>query len=159
MKSYNGFTAKERMEADKIQKSAIENGTFKYEKKCCICGQSKGHIMLHLENYYEPLNPEFVKPICVECHMKLHARFKKPNAWINHLKRLRKGYISNPYFSVYNYIKYNPFDYQDEVPISTENFIPDKSKWYETLNLYEENLKDTIYDKYKKFKQTSLFPF
>ena len=73
MKEYNGFSGKERDKVAVIIRKAIQSGELPAPNKCCMCGQEKGMLHYHLEDYSKPL--EDLQPICVGCHMRLHIRF------------------------------------------------------------------------------------
>jgi hypothetical protein len=147
LKPYNGFSGEERNKTIYIQKKAIKEGKLKLKHKCCVCGQEEGLIMLHLENYFKPIDPDEVKEICVECHLKLHARFHKPMDWLRHCLNVREGIKSPVYFSVFDYIKKNPFGKKDSDPVE---FTPDPTKWWENLSLEKLDLKNTIYKQDKE---------
>lgn len=88
MKDYNGFPAEFRTKVYNQQKT--QGLMIPISKmSCSICGGSGGFMMGHTENYYDLTD---LRPVCVECHMKLHARFSRPGVWIMHLMALIEGY-------------------------------------------------------------------
>lgn len=141
MKDYNGFSGAERNKADYIQKKAIAKGELVVEQKCCMCGQTEGLIMRHMENYSNPLDLNAIIPMCVECHLKLHSRFSKPVMWIKHCLAVRAGYVSTPYDKVRFFNEKNEGE-----TIESLGFMPDESKWWECLSLQEQDLKNTLYN-------------
>lgn len=142
LSTYNGFSGKERSATDRLQKKAITEGRLKLKKICCVCGQTQGAIMMHLENYFKPLDPDEIKEMCVECHLSLHSRFRKPNTWIKRCLDARKGIKSKPYYSAWAYIQETNIHSTDLDPIE---FIPDKTKWWECLSFEKQDLRNTLY--------------
>lgn len=87
MKDYNGFPPEFRTKVYNLQKGMglmVPIGKM----ACSICGGSGGLMMGHSENYYDLYD---LRPVCVECHMKLHARFSRPRTWANHLHDVSRG--------------------------------------------------------------------
>jgi hypothetical protein len=60
---------------------------------CCACGQDKGVIDAHAEDYSEPFaagkTDEF--HLCFTCHMILHCRFRNRSAWDRYRDAIRAG--------------------------------------------------------------------
>lgn len=146
---YNGFSFRQREITWKIQKKLREQGRFDWTKEqCCMCGCSKGLIMPHLENYFDWEN---YYPLCVECHMKLHARYNAWNGWIDYLNKLRNGYQSLGFDKVFDYFR--TADNRQYFAFSkNQPFIPSKVLWYENLkatkiNLYQELVDNESYSK------------
>lgn len=80
MKSYNGFTPAQRIQGDAIVKEAIARGELPplSEQKCCLCGQTKGILHYHQEDYSPDKVVASSRPLCWVCHMMLHSRFSHP---------------------------------------------------------------------------------
>ena len=129
MKSYNGFSPKQRMDGDKILKAAIAAGTWSFEKKCLMCGTTEGHIWIHNEDYNRPI--EDARPLCVACHMALHKRFSFPNRWRLFCLWLRAGNRSPGYRTNGEYFVKHPYPKND---LEDVVFTPDPSKWWEMLS-------------------------
>jgi hypothetical protein len=86
MKDYNGFSAAERQEVYNKQRDLGLIDAL--PQICSVCGGTGGQIMGHTEDYR---NLHDLREICVECHMKLHARFSRPGAWIKLLQDIAAG--------------------------------------------------------------------
>ena len=95
MKDYNGFSGEQRAKVGNLITKAIKQGRLSPPSKCCLCGQTKGVLHYHLEDYSKPF--EDLRPICVGCHMRLHIRFDYPNLWKKHLQDLRNNKKSPAY--------------------------------------------------------------
>ena len=83
MKSYNGFTPKQRYAGLAIVKQAIADGRLKPIKECSctFCGQDRGIRQYHSEDYTPERIVDQVIPLCWRCHMMLHSRFSHPLSW------------------------------------------------------------------------------
>lgn len=83
LKSYNGFTADQREEGDKILKKAISEGKLlpPSKCKCYLCGQDKGIRHYHCEDYSEENILDDSKVLCWRCHMMVHTRFRHPRSF------------------------------------------------------------------------------
>lgn len=104
MQEYNGFTEKERLKGDRIIKNAIKNGEILplTQAKCCVCGQDKGIIQYHCEDYTPENILDDIAPICWHCHQQLHRnRANNPEKWKQYLKDVKNGILKKP---VYNKI-------------------------------------------------------
>ena len=102
MQEYNGFTEKERLKGDRIIKNAIKNGEKLplTQVKCCVCGQDKGIIQYHCEDYTPENILDDIAPLCWHCHQQLHRnRENNPEKWMQYLKDVKKGILKKP---VYN---------------------------------------------------------
>lgn len=126
MKDYNGFSASQRTKVGNIQKKAIADGIWNYERKCSMCGLENDKIMFHNEDY----NTIFEGyPLCIECHLRLHARYSKPNVWKKYMLFVRNGGKGRNWGSVYEFIKGDKYQY--DLPFV--EFVSDTSKWWEVL--------------------------
>ena len=78
--SYNGFTAAERRAAGKVIRAELADGRLLFAPSCSLCNRAltPSHQM-HLEDYATPLS---AYPICRRCHVILHLRFIRPEAWL-----------------------------------------------------------------------------
>lgn len=137
MKDYNGFTGNQRNRVATIIRKAINKGDISPPQKCDICGQDKGQIHYHLEDYSKPL--EDLKPICVGCHMRLHIRFEYPNLWKQHLLDIRAGKKSPPYTSTFAFFKAMR-SAGITADIAATPALDNPRLWYELLHLTPINL-------------------
>jgi hypothetical protein len=125
--SYNGFSAAERMRADRIMRAAIRAGLISPTMRC-FCGLTPpAALMYHLEDYCKPLEPIVA---CVECHMRLHSRFRAPNRWRAHCLRIRTE-PATPYTSVIHYFGATRAERADVEHVA---LTPDQSRWWENLS-------------------------
>ena len=87
MKSYNGFTPKQREKAARIQREAIEAGIMKSpnECRCTICGQDKGIRHYHNEDYSDEAIISNARVVCWRCHMMIHSRFEHPLSFAKYM--------------------------------------------------------------------------
>lgn len=137
MKDYNGFPADFRDKVYKIQKTGGLLAPIQ-RQPCSMCGGKGGFMMCHTENYYNLLD---LVPCCVECHMKLHARFSRPGVWIQHLIELSEGRVpkqwqnTNQYFAQQNTKRVGGFSPGDEYYPELVNEAPGLfgDKWYHQL--------------------------
>lgn len=137
MKSYNGFTGLQRQKVFDILKYLRDKGQVSWADKTCeMCGCTDGMIMAHSENYFDWLN---FKIVCVECHMKIHGRFKAWSGWVDYLIKIRNGYISIGYNSVIRYFgtKNNRMYFIEKEP---QPFNPNPGCWWENLLNYQPNI-------------------
>jgi len=123
MKSYNGFSGEKRLAVDKELKQLEKEGKWTYERKCHMCGFEDKSVMYHLENYNEIFSGW---PLCVECHMLLHCRYRYPNRWAKHCMEVRNG-KKGKYYSVYAFIKSHEYD------IPEAWIIDNPQTWWEKL--------------------------
>lgn len=91
MKSYNGFTPQQRMEGDRIIKQAIAEGKLKPPTKCRVCGQDKGILHVHAEDYRPDKILANCRCLCWRCHMILHSRYRNREAFNRYFKEVREG--------------------------------------------------------------------
>lgn len=109
MKSYNGFTPKQRIEGDKIIKQAIKDGVLKSldECVCVVCGQNEGIRHYHCEDYSPQNILNDAKCLCWRCHMILHSRFKYPNEAKKYFEEVKQGKRYKPVYKNNFYILKN----------------------------------------------------
>lgn len=100
MKSYNGFSPNQRMKAQRWLNYHYDNGLLKRPTVCVACGQDKGIIDSHAEDYSEPFangkTNEF--PLCFCCHMMVHCRFTSPESWKMYKDLVARGFKVKAYF-------------------------------------------------------------
>lgn len=114
MNSYNGFTPEQRIKGDEIIKEAINNGTLPKlsECKCKFCGQDKGILHYHCEDYSPKNILKDVIPVCWRCHMMIHTRFKHPLSYKLYFWEISKGVIYSAVYKGNDWNKLN-FHYID----------------------------------------------
>jgi hypothetical protein len=99
MNPYNGFSGEQREAAQRWLNKKWESGELPRPKKCCGCGQTKGIIHAHAENYDEPYEINLTRyPLCYRCHIALHCRKMHPAGWRHYLELLRAGWSWKPIF-------------------------------------------------------------
>jgi hypothetical protein len=93
MKSYNGFPPEQRERAQRWLREEWTSGRLARPAKCCACGQDKGVIDAHAEDYSLPFRAgktdEF--HLCFTCHMMVHCRFRNPEAWARYCAVIAGG--------------------------------------------------------------------
>ena len=102
MQEYNGFSEKERLKGDRIIKKAIKEEKLlpMTQAKCGICGQDKGIIQYHCEDYTPENILDDISPLCWHCHQQLHRnKNDNPEKWKQYLKDVKDGVLKPP---VYN---------------------------------------------------------
>lgn len=136
MKDYNGFSTEERMIIHNKQK-AMGLHVEVAKKPCSICEGSGGFIMCHTEDYR---NLYDVRPICVECHMKLHVRFSRPGVWIKHLIDLKNSIKPKQWKTVGEYF----YSQKSERFIELQTIDPATigEEWYHKLLMTKINLNE-----------------
>ena len=75
---YNGFTHAQRIASLAKTKAAILSGGIPKPTKCEFCGQTKGIIQYHNEDYSHPT--KYLRVWCWRCHMMHHSRNRAPEA-------------------------------------------------------------------------------
>lgn len=94
MNSYNGFTSAERTKAQRWLNEEYRAGRRVRPTSCVACGQDRGVIEAHAEDYsgppYERVD-EF--PLCYRCHMLVHCRFRAPYAFEKYVRSLELGMV------------------------------------------------------------------
>jgi hypothetical protein len=99
MREYNGFSETVRNRAQRWLNNEITAGRVKKASCCAGCGQTRGVIDYHAEDYNEPFGPHIYQfPLCFTCHMLLHCRVRSKPAWDRYLKMLRAGFTVAPFF-------------------------------------------------------------
>lgn len=96
MKDYNGFSAAQRTRAGAWLRERWAEGLPR-PSKCDACGQTKGVLDAHAEDYSEPFGPHvYAFSLCFWCHMMIHRRFKAPDAWNAYRTLIRNGWVHDP---------------------------------------------------------------
>lgn len=137
MKEYNGFSGTERMMVQAIMNDLQNRGIISWsDKPCSICGSKGGEMQAHVEDYSNVFD---YHPICIECHMKLHMRFRFPGYWIKHLIDVSNGYVSYPFKNSSEWFKSKKGKFS--VP-EFENINPSiiGNEWYHQLSMRQRNL-------------------
>ena len=97
MRSYNGFDPAIRNKANRWLNGEYASGRVQRPTKCDNCGQDKGVIDHHAEDYSEPFGPHIYEfGLCVRCHFWLHCRFSNREGYERYKAALRKGYTFDP---------------------------------------------------------------
>lgn len=100
MKSYNGFDHSQRTAALRWIKKEWAEGRRALPSKCCVCGQAKGIIDAHSEDYSRPFGAHIGQfELCFRCHMMIHCRFRNPKAFATYCEALAKGIRFAPMYS------------------------------------------------------------
>lgn len=74
---YNGATGRERVMAWQKVRIAEDMGLLGARHQCGLC-RGANAPQWHTEIYFRPLTS---RPICRSCHLHIHLRFKRPDAW------------------------------------------------------------------------------
>ena len=100
MNSYNGFKPTERMKALRWYKGEVAGGRRSDPVKCDCCGQTKGIIEAHSEDYSELFGDHIGKyGLCYRCHMIIHCRFKNSSAWQVYRGQVLSGVQFEPMYA------------------------------------------------------------
>ena len=94
MKSYNGFTPKQRMDAFNWLKKEMEAGKRdRLPLSCDACGQKDGSLMWHSEDYSFPYGEHIGHyGLCYICHMMIHCRFNNATKWQEYKAKIKEGF-------------------------------------------------------------------
>lgn len=85
LRSYNGFSGTERVNAWRFTWWMTDSGCMPWPRGCDICGEPEA--AWHSENYYDPTQ---MSKLCKKCHLTLHKRYTKPRPWIEIVERNSK---------------------------------------------------------------------
>lgn len=92
MKSYNGFTPRQRMKAYRWLMAEYAAGRRHQPTRCDACEQTEGLIQPHSEDYSEPFGDNVGRwGLCYRCHMMIHCRFSAPTSFANYVANLAAG--------------------------------------------------------------------
>jgi len=75
---YKEWTAEERLASLAKTKAAILSGEIPKPTKCELCGQDKGIIQYHNDDYSHPT--KYLRSYCWRCHMMHHSVRRAPDA-------------------------------------------------------------------------------
>lgn len=93
LSNYNGFTGREREASLRRVHKLWDSGEVPRPTECMACGQTKGTIHGHSEDYS---NDHVHIPLCITCHLILHMRFQLPAVWDQYRERVRQGWQGTP---------------------------------------------------------------
>lgn len=120
MSSYKGWTGEQRKASLRLTNKAKQLGLLEEPKKCKFCGQEKGILHTHNENYGVTLElvPKMIAgtateeeiqkvkdvlwPICWRCHMIWHSKHRAPQQVEKYFEEVRNGKQYPPVF-VHNF--------------------------------------------------------
>ena len=92
---YNGYSPRERNRHAKVGRELIAAGKLKPASgRCAICGDAESPVESHAEDYSTPhrWRPPAEYVLRISCHrVRLHQRFKRPEAWMAFLAHVRRG--------------------------------------------------------------------
>jgi hypothetical protein len=90
---YNGFSGRQRSRAQTWLNRQWKSGALSRPVQCVACGQSRGIIDAHAEDYSEPFAAGKTDQyhLCFTCHMMVHCRFKYPIDWRYYAGIIRQG--------------------------------------------------------------------
>ena len=111
MKSYKGWTPKQRLESLKKTKEAIKNGEIPKPHKCNRCGLEEGIIHYHNEDYSHPT--KYLEQLCWTCHMMHHSKRRAPISNVLYFENVKKGMKPEPVY-------YHNFKHLDKYLIDEE---------------------------------------
>jgi hypothetical protein len=91
--SYNTFEWRERQRAyDWLKREWAAGRRAKVGPECNVCGQTKGYLMAHSEDYSAPYGPHIGRwSLCYWCHMLLHCRFRAGDVFHAYVAMLENG--------------------------------------------------------------------
>lgn len=100
VKSYNGFSPAQRMRALNWLKGEYAAGRRAKAVECDCCGQTKGIIEHHSEDYSEPFGDHIgAWSLCFICHMMIHCRYRNPRAWTRYKESIADGFTFEPFYN------------------------------------------------------------
>jgi hypothetical protein len=118
MKDYNGFSGSDRRRAQAWLNYQWNAGLLARPSECCACGQDKGIIDAHAEDYSQPFaagkTDEF--HLCYRCHMMVHCRFRADERWQWYKAQLRAGVRFEAFYSR-NFAVFTAQNLRGEPPI------------------------------------------
>lgn len=111
MKSYNGFEPEQRERALAWLKREYAAGRRTRPRICTPCGQTRGIIQHHSEDYSEPFGDHIgAFELCWLCHQMIHSRHRNPQGWDVYREVIRAGGQLPPAssFAQLNSLLYHP---------------------------------------------------
>lgn len=93
MNGYNGFSSEQRRRAQAWLRRHWKLGVLERPTQCAACGQHRGIIDAHAEDYSEPFAAGKTDQfhLCFTCHMMVHCRFKNPDDWRYYKSVIKRG--------------------------------------------------------------------
>jgi len=92
VKAYNGFTPEQRTKALYWLRKQQADGLRTRHVVCHVCGQTKGTIDDHSEDYSEPFGDNIGRfGLCFRCHMIVHCRFRAPESFETYRRLVMTG--------------------------------------------------------------------
>jgi hypothetical protein len=100
MQPYNGFSGRQRSRAQAWLNRQWKAGVLARPMQCVACGQSRGIIDAHAEDYSEPFAAGKTDQyhLCFTCHMMVHWRFRNPDDWRYYKSVIRHGGRYAPFY-------------------------------------------------------------
>jgi hypothetical protein len=95
--SYNGFSPEQRTKALRWLRQEQAAGRRLRAAVCEVCGQDKGKVMEHSEDYSSPFGDHIgAHSLCFRCHMWVHCRFRNALGFHEYVDALHGGAIFEP---------------------------------------------------------------
>ena len=100
MQPYNGYSGRQRSRAQTWLSRQWKSGALARPMQCVACGQSRGIIDAHAEDYSEPFAAGRTDQyhLCFTCHMMVHCRFRNPDDWCYYKSVIHRGGRYAPYY-------------------------------------------------------------
>jgi hypothetical protein len=96
---YNGFSAEERGASSRWERELLRSG-WKRPTKCIACGQNRGVVDAHLEDYSQPFEISRQIPLCYRCHIfAVHLRHRYPVQTAVYRSWVRRGFRAPALFT------------------------------------------------------------
>lgn len=101
MRAYNGYSENDRRRAQAWLNRQWQTCVLARPVQCVACGQDKGIIEAHAEDYSEPFAAGKTDQfhLCFTCHLMVHCRFRHPDDWRYYKAVIRRGGRYAPVFS------------------------------------------------------------
>jgi hypothetical protein len=97
--TYNGFSAEERGASSRWERELLRSG-WKRPTKCIACGQNRGVVDAHLEDYSQPFEISRQIPLCYRCHIfAVHLRHRYPVQTAVYRSWVRRGFRAPALFT------------------------------------------------------------
>jgi hypothetical protein len=97
---YNGHGPRVRDESFAWLKAGIAEGRIPPPSRCSACGETRGHMDYHTEDYSRPFGPHiYAHELCFKCHMMIHSRFRMTKKWMVFVEQLENGAVYAPLMS------------------------------------------------------------
>lgn len=94
---YKRWTDEQRNTSYYRSKQIIASGLFPAKPSVCeICGQTKGILEWHNENYDDPI--KYLAGLCYRCHMAIHVEYRAPEAVDKYLDLIAQGFRFMPVY-------------------------------------------------------------